>query len=176
MRFREIFREHDDTLANYVAGGDLTARLRSNSTLNDFDKQELAHLDSLVQPISHNTVYRIIHDLHPDSTKLDKLRVGDVYRDNGYLSTTSDRNTIFNVLIPELDEFGGKPTHLMIIDITAIKQGIDVNAKLVNHHFTSQKEIILPRGVALQKIKDASENNIQIHYFKAIQLGQFDAI
>ena len=152
-----------DVLDDYTSNSWLNTQLRSNNPDQSKVQPRIQALDSLQHPIKYGTVYRVLDDMHPQSDDLDKLKVGDTFTDKGYSSTTSSIDAIHNVLIPQMDEYGGEPTHILHIKLGDNAHGIDVNKVLGKHYFENQREVILPRNTTFKKTKEWVDDGIKHH-------------
>jgi hypothetical protein len=83
--------------------------------------------------------------------RAEELNVGDIYQDNGYVSTTRNASRIHDIR----DDIGASSEYQAIMTIQAPKGlgHIDVNKEIGNdHRYAHQNEIILPRGTKFQVV------------------------
>lgn len=93
---------------------------------------------------------------------VDELKVGDVYQDDGYVSTTRNVD-----LIPSIrQDIGARVSAYHSVMTVLAPKGlghIDVNEELgKDHRYWHQKEIILPRGQRYQIVSKGPGNTMTV--------------
>jgi len=98
---------------------------------------------------------------------MDGLNVGDVYQDDGYVSTTKNSSKIDDI---RLDIGAYRAENHSILTVLAPKGlgHIDVNEELGAHGYDHQEEVILPRGTRFEVVSKGPGNTMTV---KVLQSG-----
>lgn len=165
-----------DILISYVNAPWLNASLRSGKKLADHETVEVQKLDSLVKPISADTLYRYVSTYvepseggespygTPDLAKkfIESLKPGQTILDPGFVST-SRLESYAKQVASEHRSYGAK-SFVMELKLPKDAQGIDVEkvlgkSRVVDEFMTNAKEVILPRGTSF-KVESVKGNRI----------------
>lgn len=154
-----------DHLDFYVSSSSINTSLRAKN-LSTREKDQVAGIDSLFKPSKiDTTLLRTVSDGHSTEEDLKASKVGDTYRDLGYLSTSKSKAGIDRVH-RDMEDSGDVPKHLMHIEVPAGTPILDVNENLGNHYHANQHEVLLPRGISLTKTREYQLDGITHHHFK----------
>ena len=149
--YDKLQRGNDTNFAifDYVQGGAryTNEHLRAGKVrYNDRRKVELIDAQMQRNPLTEDaTLARTILD-----QVVNTLKVGDVFQDNGYVSTTKNLSKIEDIR----KDIGANPTRHFMMTVLAPKGlgHIDVNEELGAHGYEDQEEVILPRGTRFEVV------------------------
>ena len=156
-----------ENLHDYAADSWINTSLRSHNPSEKAIKIADS-INSLVEPAkTPGILFRSIHGDHDTTDHISKLKVGDIYQDKGFLSTSKSKKGLDSVISSGY-EAGLEPEHILHISIPKGHPFIDVNRHLGNHYHKDQDEILLQRNTKLLKTGGYIDNGVVHHQFKII--------
>jgi len=154
-------------LEEYIAGTATTwnTLLRSATPLEKFGSKSqrlIGDLDSYLASgyqAKGETLWRAT--AHEQADELAKLKVGDLFIDKGFMSTSRSKDVVINRIAPEMEEFVDN-VHLLQIKLPngQVIRGKDVVGP--TDHFAWQKEFLLGRGHQFKVIGKTEENGFPV--------------
>lgn len=156
-----------DALEEYIAGTAThwNTLLRSAVPLEKFESKSqrlIGDLDSYLASgyqAKGETLWRATANEQAD--ELAKLKVGNLFNDKGFMSTSRSKDAVINRIAPEMEDFGGN-VHILQIKLPngQVIRGKDVVGP--TDHFAWQKEFLLGRGHQFKVIGKTEENGFPV--------------
>jgi SPP1 gp7 family putative phage head morphogenesis protein len=144
-------------LYDYLNVPSVNGSLRMGKALTDEERDQVAGLDRLMMPIGEGkTLWRWVHARHDDARVVNKLRDGQAVQDLAYVSTSkmSEADFLGQFVPAQEGETWLETAYVMEIKGHPGLRGIDANQVLPDHRFASQREILLERGLVLERIAE----------------------